>query len=125
MFQHALASYHTLVAAGVPQEDARYVLPQGITTDLIMTMNARELGHFFSLRCCNRAQREIRELADKMLAIMVAEYPELFGDAGPACVRGACHEAKPCGHPRVKNEWRDMLSVGSDTDRDQYKDGDT
>lgn len=98
--------YEKLIRAGIPKEDARYILPQCITTDLIMTMNARELGHFFSLRCCNRAQTEIRLLADKMLQIVVKEHPELFKNAGPGCVRGHCPEAKPCGHPRNPEEWR-------------------
>lgn len=98
--------YEKLIHAGIPKEDARYILPQCITTDLIMTMNARELGHFFSLRCCNRAQTEIRLLADKMLQIVVKEHPELFKNAGPGCVRGHCPEAKPCGHPRNPEEWR-------------------
>lgn len=98
--------YEKLIRAGIPKEDARYILPQCITTDLVMTMNARELGHFFSLRCCNRAQTEIRLLADKMLQIVVKDYPELFKNAGPGCVRGHCPEAKPCGHPRNPEEWR-------------------
>ena len=98
--------YEQFIRRGVPKEDARYLLPQAITTDLIMTMNARELGHFFSLRCCNRAQDEIRLLADEMLKILVKEFPELFKNAGPGCVRGACPEARPCGHPRKAEEWR-------------------
>lgn len=96
--------YREMIEAGIPKEDARYILPEGTTTDLIMTMNARELGHFFKLRCCNRAQWEIRELADAMLRICRRQYPELFGSAGPACLRGECHEAKPCGHPRKQEE---------------------
>ena len=97
--------YREMIEAGIPKEDARYILPEGTTTDLIMSMNARELGHFFKLRCCNRAQWEIRELADAMLRILRSQYPELFGSAGPACLRGECHEAKPCGHPRRTEEW--------------------
>lgn len=98
--------YDAMVEAGIPKEDARYVLPQGTTTDLIMTMNARELGHFFSLRCCNRAQWEIREMADQMLRILVAQWPELFGQCGPGCIRGHCPEKRPCGHPRSAEDWR-------------------
>jgi len=96
--------YHAMIESGIPKEDARYILPEGTTTDLIMSMNARELGHFFRLRCCNRAQQEIRDLADAMLRILRRQYPELFGQAGPACLRGECHEAKPCGHPRKQEE---------------------
>ena len=98
--------YEQFIRRGVPKEDARYLLPQAITTDLIMTMNARELGHFFSLRCCNRAQDEIRLLADEMLKLLVKEFPELFKNSGPGCIRGACPEARPCGHPRKAEEWR-------------------
>ena len=92
--------YHRLIKAGVPAEDARYILPQAIPTTLIMTMNARELRHFFSLRCCNRAQWEIRKLADEMLWLCKESSPDLFKDAGPGCVNAACPEEKPCGHPR-------------------------
>lgn len=98
--------YTELIKAGVPKEDARYILPQNVTTDLIMTMNARELGHFFSLRCCNRAQWEIREMADQMLRILVSRWPELFGQCGPGCIRGHCPEKRPCGHPRSAEDWR-------------------
>lgn len=85
----------------IPAEDARYVLPNGCTTNITITMNARELLHFFSLRCCNRAQWEIREMADQMLAICKEKSPTIFAKAGPACVRGPCPEGKKtCGKPR-------------------------
>ena len=92
-----------MIADGVPDEDARYIIPQGVTCDLVVTMNARELRHFFELRCCNRAQWEIRELADEMLRISYRMAPELFRDAGPGCVRGRCPEGKRrCGNPRTE-----------------------
>lgn len=79
-------------------EDARFVLPNACETKMILTMNARELMHFFTLRCCNRAQWEIRALAWEMLAICRREAPVLFENAGPSCVRGACTEGKmSCG----------------------------
>ena len=88
-------------ALGIPHEDCRYFTLQGGHTGFVMTMNARELRHFFSLRCCNRAQWEIRELADKMLELVKEVAPVLFADAGPGCVRGACPEGdKCCGKPR-------------------------
>lgn len=86
------------------KEDARFVLPNATSTELIMTMNARELKHFFSLRCCNRAQWEIRELADRMLEIVKNEEESFFKDAGPGCVRGKCPEKNPCGHPKGGNQ---------------------
>ena len=82
------------------QEDARFVLPNACETQLMMTMNARELLHFFSKRCCSRAQWEIRELAWEMLAAVKKEAPMIFKDAGPGCVRGRCPEGKrSCGEP--------------------------
>ena len=79
-------------------EDARFVLPNAAATRLVMTMNARELMHFFSLRCCNCAQWEIREMAWQMLALCKQAAPALFEHAGPACVSGACPEGKnTCG----------------------------
>jgi thymidylate synthase (FAD) len=67
----------------------------------MVTMNARELMHFFALRCCNRAQAEIREAADLMLAEVQKVSPQIFRDAGPACVRGPCPEGElTCGKPR-------------------------
>ena len=92
--------YNKAVRLGVPAEDARYFTLQGGVTSLIVTMNARELRHFFSLRCCNRAQWEIRELAWRMLAECSVVAPELFKDAGPGCLRGPCPEGKrSCGKP--------------------------
>lgn len=93
--------YNFLIESGIPEEDARYILPNATPTRLLMTMNARELRHFFSLRCCNRAQWEIREMAYRMLDLCKGVAPELFEDAGPGCVRGACPEGKrSCGKPR-------------------------
>ena len=105
LLRDSMKLYQEMVDAGLPAEDARYFTPQAITTDLIVTMNARELRHFFSLRCCNRAQWEIRRLADEMLRLCKEKAPTLFENAGPGCVRGNCPEKKSCGHPRNKNEW--------------------
>lgn len=91
---------------GVEDEDARYFTFQAGKTALMMTMNARELRHFASLRCCNRAQWEIRELADEMLRLAKEVAPVIFADAGPGCVRGHCPEGKKCcGKPRPKDSW--------------------
>lgn len=99
----AKALYDGLVAAGIPAEDARYILPQASSTKLILTMNARELRHFFALRCCNRAQWEIRDMACRMLACVTPVAPVLFADAGPDCRREGCREDKPCGTPWKKS----------------------
>ena len=103
--RHSMDLYQRMVEAGIPAEDARYVTPQAITTNLILTMNARELRHFFSLRCCNRAQWEIRHLADEMLRLCWKKAPILFETAGPGCVTGNCLESRPCGQPRCKADW--------------------
>ena len=77
-------------------EDARFVLPNASATRMLVTMNARELMHFFSLRCCNRAQWEIRDVAWQMLALARQAAPALFSHAGPGCLRGDCPEGKKC-----------------------------
>ena len=80
-------------------EDARFVLPNAAGTHITFTMNARELLHFFELRCCSRAQWEIRELATKMLCLVKPLAPSIFAKAGPGCVRGSCPEGKrSCGN---------------------------
>ena len=92
-------------------QDARFVLPGACETKMILTMNARELLHFFSLRCCNRAQWEIRELAWRMFALVSDVAPALFATAGPACVRGKCSEGrKTCGQAAdVKRKQQTIL----------------
>ena len=93
-------AYDKLVQAGIPAEDARYILPNACETKIVVTMNIRELMHFFSNRCCNRAQWEIRELAWKMLELVRPTAPFIFRTAGPGCMRGACPEGKMCcGNP--------------------------
>ena len=103
--RYVMNLYQRMVEAGIPCEDARYVTPQAVPTTLIMTMNARELLHFFSLRCCNRAQWEIRKLADEMLKLCKDNAPALFEKAGPGCVTSLCPEKKPCGYPRSREDW--------------------
>lgn len=94
--------YQDAVDWGIRAEDARFVLPNACCTQFVMTMNARELRHFFGLRCCNRAQWEIRELADRMLRLCKEAAPGLFEQAGPGCVRGRCPEGKRrCKKPRT------------------------
>lgn len=79
-------------------EDARFVLPNACDTKMIVTMNARSLQNFFHHRCCNRAQWEIRELAEQMFKLVYEVAPALFATAGPSCVVGPCPEGKmSCG----------------------------
>ncbi len=115
-------AYEALLAQGLPEkqaasaarkqagEDARFVLPNACTTQFIMTMNARSLLNFFRLRCCRRAQWEIRELAREMLRLVCEAAPTLFAAAGPACYRGSCGEGKmSCGRSgEVRAEYADI-----------------
>lgn len=91
--------YNELIDAGIPKEDARYILPNATETKIIVTFNVRSLLHFFSLRCCNRAQWEIRILANLMLAEVKKVAPLLFKKAGSTCKqKGYCPEGKmSCG----------------------------
>lgn len=92
--------YKELLDSGVEAEDARYILPNASETKIIVTMNGRELLHFFTVRCCNRAQWEIRELAKKMLKLVRKVALIVFEEAGPNCLRGPCPEGKfKCENP--------------------------
>lgn len=101
----------TFIKEGIPEkraasiatkkaiEDARYVLPNACETKIMLTMNARSLMHFFRLRCCERAQWEIREMAFQVLKEVMEVAPSLFKNAGPGCVVGPCPEGKmTCGN---------------------------
>lgn len=98
--------YEALVANGIPEEDARYVLPNATTSNIVVTMNVRELLHFFSVRCCTRAQWEIRELAWEMLALCKKVSPTLFNGCGAFCDQHKyCKEGKmSCGKYPVLTE---------------------
>ncbi|HDM23451.1 FAD-dependent thymidylate synthase [archaeon] len=89
----AVSSYQMMIRLGIPLEDARFILPQAVKTNIVVTMNARELHHFFNLRCCMKSQWEIRELANKMLSLVKKVAPTLFENAGPMCkAHGYCPE---------------------------------
>lgn len=98
LMQHISDFYNTLVEKhGIPAEDARYILPNACCTNITVTMNARELRHFFKLRLCKRAQWEIRELAECMYGCVKHIAPVLFEGVGPACIMdGKCKEKKRC-----------------------------
>ncbi len=98
-------------AEKMANEDARFVLPNACETKMVMTMNARSLYNFFAIRCCNRAQWEIRALAKEMYRLVYAVAPTLFAKAGPSCVAtGKCPEGKmSCGKIREVQAEYDAL----------------
>jgi thymidylate synthase (FAD) len=106
--EQARVAYDRLVEIGLSegrtresvQEDARFVLPNAAETKIVVTMNARELRHFFQVRCCRRAQWEINALAWEMRGMVRSISPYLFEGTGPNCLYGACGEGKmTCGDP--------------------------
>lgn len=99
LMQKLQDAYNKFTELGISAEDARYVLPNAAETKIVCTFNARSLLNFFSLRCCMRAQWEIRALAEKMLAECKRVAPVIFENAGPTCVsEGICREgAMSCG----------------------------
>ena len=118
VFEYAMGSakdyydilLNALKESGIPEkvafENARYVLPNACETKNMLTMNVRELHHFFNQRCCSRALPEMRKVANQMLAICKRTSPILFKDAGPFCVSGACPEANmSCGKQREMKEF--------------------
>jgi len=92
-------------------EDARFVLPNACETKMVITLNARSLHNFFKQRCCNRAQWEIREVATQMLMLVLEVAPNLFKNAGPSCVSGACIEGKmSCGKAaEVRRKFKNLI----------------
>lgn len=107
--QGAIESYLALVESyAIEPEDARYMLPEGMTCTMIVTMNMRELRHFFELRMCNRAQWEIRNLADAMYKELASYAGDLMRHSGPKCVDGKCTEGKLCCG---KNRCEEVLAM--------------
>jgi thymidylate synthase (FAD) len=106
-------TYKHLLKMGIPKEDARFILPNAAKTNIIVTMNARELRHFFNLRCCARAQWEIREAAIEMLNEAKKAAPALFENAGPSCVElSYCNEGKmkppECDIAEIKKRFQSL-----------------
>ena len=109
-------SWQKMLGAGEKSnEDARFVLPNACETRIMVTMNVRELRHFFSLRMCNRAQWEIRKMAEEMFRLCYETAPALFQNAGPACLRGKCPEGeKSCGKAAQIRKDREALILACD-----------
>ena len=103
-------TYKRLQELGIPNEDARMVLPNACETQIEVKMNLRALMNFMNERLCSCAQWEIRELAMKMRNAVIEKVPELAEYLVPKCEKygkefGFCNESKSrtCGrHPRLK-----------------------
>lgn len=105
--------YEDLLHMGIHKEDARFILPNAAKTNIIVTMNARELRHFFNMRCCARAQWEMREIATEMLHQVKKAASALFENAGPLCVKlGYCSEGKmrppDCDIAEIRKRFQDL-----------------
>jgi|UniRef100_A0A7V4DDS5 thymidylate synthase (FAD) len=97
---HAREAYEELCRLGVAKEDARYVFPQAVATNIVVSLNARELLHIARVRLCRRAQWEVREVVLRMIAEVGKVAPVLTEIAGPPCKFGPCPEGeKGCGRP--------------------------
>ena len=108
--EQAIEAYEWLVELGMEKENARFVLPNAVETRIVVTMNARELRHFFRVRCCRRAQWEIRALAWQMYFLAAEAAPLLFTKAGPTCLHGKCEEGKlSCGEKCTQEEVERMI----------------
>ena len=89
--------YVNAIKAGVKAEDARYLLPQGTAKKIIFACNSHGLLDWFKIRCCLRAQEEIRSVAMQILKICKETQPDIFKDAGPSCkALGFCPEHEQC-----------------------------
>ncbi len=105
-FMQAISDkYQEFVDAGVPAEDARFVLPNAASSSLVTSLNLRELIHLANLRLCTRAQYEIRMMVKAMCDALVKEEPWLKEYLVPKCDRwGFCDEDKCCGRKITKDE---------------------
>ena len=91
------------------------MLPNACETKMILTMNVRSLRNFFRLRCCQRAQWEIRAVATEMLRLCCQTAPALFRNAGPGCCCGGCTEGKmSCGKAKEVREKFEVIRNGEE-----------
>ncbi|CAD5243962.1 FAD-dependent thymidylate synthase [Thermococcus camini] len=119
LMKRSIELYKKTIERGGHQEDARFILPQAVRTKIVMTVNLRELKHFFGLRTCERAQWEIREVAWKMLE-EIAKNDELrpiikWAKLGPRCIQlGYCPEKElmpPGCWKRTKERWKRIAGI--------------
>ena len=113
-------TYNTLKELGIPSEDARFVLPNGVKSNIVMTMNCAALLNFFGQRSCTLAQWEIRKLSDKILKICKEKLPVVFENAGSKCIPlGYCPESKSrcCRKYPVKEDVLDGYKTSKESVR--------
>jgi thymidylate synthase (FAD) len=108
-FQNFMAEisdkYQEFVEAGIPAEDARFVLPNATASSMVASLNLREMIHLANLRLCTRAQYEIRTMVKAMCDELIKSEPWLKDYLVPKCVRlGYCDEDKSCGRVQRKDE---------------------
>ena len=107
--------YESLISLGIPNEDARMILPNACETQIEVKMNLRSLMNFMNERLCSCAQWEIRSLAQKMRLAVIEQVPQLAPYLVPKCEKygenlGFCNESKTrtCGrHPRLEDIFED------------------
>lgn len=107
-YDYAWDAYDRLIENGVAKEDARMVLPNGASTELYISANARALIEASHLRLCSRAQQEIRNMFDLMKKEIATVAPDIANMMVPQCEINPqyqfCTEAKSCGkHPRLQD----------------------
>ena len=98
--------YDKFIKAGVPAEDARAVLPNACCTNIVMTVNLRQLGHMCNERLCSTAQLPIRNLFKEITKQTVEVLPFMKNFLVPKCeMLGYCNEPRrTCGRKKLREE---------------------
>lgn len=96
MNENIYSFYTAMIEQGIPKEDARYILPQGLLTDIVVSMNARAFIEQCEKRLCKKAQWEIREMFTQMKECIKDIYPTVYEQLEPPCAKGGCTEVYSC-----------------------------
>lgn len=96
MNENIYSFYTAMIEQGIPKEDARYILPQGLLTDIVVSMNARAFIEQCEKRLCKKAQWEIREMFTQMKECIKDIYPIVYEQLEPPCAKGGCTEVYSC-----------------------------
>jgi thymidylate synthase (FAD) len=98
--EEAVRVYSASIEDGIPKDQARMVLPEAMTVNMIMTANAREWATILNQRMCKRNTTETRHVAISIYSVCYDWFPELFRWVGPQCVEDTCKQGKmSCGEP--------------------------